>query len=307
MDRGKSVLVEKAVRRFRNGEPLQRLCKEYKMRWTKLRNAATNLLGEEEYRRTLSKNRVTLSKEAGRRRRERVPAREVLNRVKHGEGLQRLAKEYDVSWLTLKRRLVELIGKDRYKKIRKRIRRIRTKPHTITVGYGSPIAKQNGADSLMELEVKTLLEKYGIQFKYRQILEANGHCYEPDFIFRDGTILEVMGVNHEKYWKRCHEKLIDYLENHHKVLVVIMDYVTINISKYIPREVTVTKISEFKRNIETYAETLKAKNTAINKRATQLTNLFRATAKQNGCEFGATFACYKVSRNCASSPFLATS
>jgi hypothetical protein len=265
MDRGKSVLIEKALRRFRNGEPLQRLCKKHKIRWTTLRNAATNALGEEEYRRTLSKNRVILSKEIGRRRLERVAVQELLKKVKNGEGLERLATEYNVSWLTLKRRLVELLGKDGYKKIRKRIKRIRVRPHRITVGYGSPIARQNGSDSLMELEVKTLLESYGVHFEYRQILEAKGHCYEPDFKFSDGTILEVMGVNHEKYWKRCNKKLRDYLESDRKVFAVVSDYLADNKSKYIPKAVTVTKISEFKKNIGIFVETLKAKNTAINK------------------------------------------
>jgi lambda repressor-like predicted transcriptional regulator len=293
MDKRRQVPIEKVLRRFNNGEPLEKLSKEYKVCWKRLRNLVVNALGEEEYRNAIRKHRMSVSENVGRRLRAQVPVHEILKKVKSGQSLKRLALEYDVSWYTLKRRLVELIGQDGYKAARRHIRRIRVKPHRVTVGYGSPIARQNGADSLIELEVKTLLESHGIHFKYRQIFEVNGHCYEPDFMFDDNTILEVMGVNHERYWKRCRKKLKDYLENDHKVFAVIWDYVTVNISKYVPKGVSVIKISEFKRNIETYAETLKANNTTINKATISLVGLFRASPKQKGCEFKATVACHK--------------
>ncbi|WXG43618.1 MAG: LysM peptidoglycan-binding domain-containing protein [Promethearchaeati archaeon SRVP18_Atabeyarchaeia-1] len=196
----KQVPIKKVLRRFKSGETLKSLCMEYHVTWETLRNILTKAIGEEEYRKLVPMHR-------GGRARRQLPVQEVLTRVKAGQSLGRLAKAYNVSWLTLKRRLVELVGKDGYKSARKRTTRIRVKPRRATVGYGSPLAKENGADSLIELKVRMLLQNNRVSFGYRESLVVRGHCYEPDFMFGDRTIVEVMGVTNTEYWTRCHKKL----------------------------------------------------------------------------------------------------
>jgi hypothetical protein len=232
------TLIEEAWRRVQNGEQVERIAKEYKIGWSTLHRKLIQLVGHEEYKQIMDRklNRQIPDALLGI----------ILNRLDNGEPMTALDREYGIPRLTLKRKIVQRIGRKKYNEIMERTKPLKRR---MPPGYGSQEAKRNGADSMLELGIKKLLERHGIAFDYHKDLHLNGHWYIPDFVI-GRTIIEATGVTMEVYWKRYQRKVKDYIENGYRVIIVTSDRVHQIANKYLLTSGSnIIRYRDFEKNI----------------------------------------------------------
>jgi hypothetical protein len=232
-------LIDEAWIRVQNGDQIERIAKELGIGWTTLHRKLMESVGSENYKRVMDRKL--------NRRLPETLLRRILYRLELGEPMTALEKEYGIPRLTLRRRIVQKIGRKRYNEIMES-----TKPfkRRMPPGYGSLEAKRNGADSMFELEIKRLLEQKGIAFEYRKDLCLNGHWYIPDFVI-GRTIIEVTGVTIEQYWKHYQQKVKDYIENGYRVIIVTSDRVYRIANEYLLTSgAWIIRSKDFEQNLE---------------------------------------------------------
>jgi transcriptional regulator with XRE-family HTH domain len=133
----------------------------------------------------------------------------------------------------------------RYRKIMK----IEKAKRRIFRGYfGSPDARKQGADSLFELRVRSLLEKNEISFRFHVSLRIGKYRYIPDFVLFDNFILEATGFFTNSYWRYYRQKTMNYIEAGYLVSVVAPDHLCKKAESYLPNRVKIIKYSRFKKN-----------------------------------------------------------
>lgn len=227
------ALFKELANRLQNGEPSTRLSNEYKINRKTIPRRLPKIIGQRKYRKIM---------DARRSHGIRIPLAQ-LKRVKKdlekGQTLTGLAKEYNIGLTTLRRRLPQIMGLEEYKRTVRRIP---------PIGFGSPEAKKQGADSKLELEIKLLLEKHGIHFEFHKMIIIENHWYIADFV-SGKTIIEVAGLTLTSYWIRYKKKIHDYLEIGYKPVVITPTHIQEIAHKYLPKHrVKLIKYNDFKNN-----------------------------------------------------------
>jgi very-short-patch-repair endonuclease len=120
-------------------------------------------------------------------------------------------------------------------------------------GLGSIRARQYGARSLFELNVKRILEKHGIQPKREAKLKFGKHIWYADFLLSDSkTIIEAMGLNFDWYWKRNKRKTRDYLRNGHWVIAVVPnEQIYQKARRYLSNKIVILRYNAFENFVST--------------------------------------------------------
>jgi transposase-like protein len=206
-------LLKEAWKRVQNGEQIEKIAKEYEMGSTTLHRKLVKLVGAEKYKETMDRK---LNRE--------IPEpmlTEIIRRLCNGEPMTILEREYGIPRLTLRRKVMRRIGRKKYIEIMERTKPLKRR---MPPGYGSPKAKLQGADSLLELGIRRLLEEHQVTFVHCKDLQLNGHWYIPDFVI-GCIIIEVTGVTIRDYWIRYKRKTRDYLEAGYEVIIVTSDRV----------------------------------------------------------------------------------
>ncbi|WXG43406.1 MAG: hypothetical protein WED04_05110 [Promethearchaeati archaeon SRVP18_Atabeyarchaeia-1] len=191
------------------GTSLTRVAKEYDVSHATLINRL---------RRDDARNYTRVAKKHRHAEKKNVDLQTVWTELARGLPVTQIAKKYKVAYPTLAGRL----RRDNIKKYRKIMEEVRPLKRRISTGFGSPEAKREGADSMLELRVKKLLENHGACFEFHKNLKIREHWYIPDFLFGH-TILEVTGLESTDYWNHLKKKAEDYLDSGYGIYVVTSD------------------------------------------------------------------------------------
>nr|MDO8098036.1 hypothetical protein [Candidatus Njordarchaeota archaeon] len=149
----------------------------------------------------------------------KVNVESLVREFEEGKSIHELARKHGVDKETLRRGLIAIRGHE-YKK------QIDARP----IGFGS---KTGTEDSMFEREVRELLERNNIQFRFHVKLRLDGHRYEPDFMIGNTTIIEVAGMTTPKYWRSTSEKLAIYVRNGYKVILVMEHHKLKKVQRYL--------------------------------------------------------------------------
>jgi predicted nuclease of restriction endonuclease-like RecB superfamily len=150
-----------------------------------------------------------------------VNVESLVKEFKEGKSIHELAGKHGVHKETLRRGLIAVCGHE-YKK------QIDARP----IGFGS---KTETGDSMFEREVRELLERNNIHFRFHVKLMLDGHHYEPDFMIGNTTIIEAAGMTTPKYWRSTSEKLTIYIRNGYKVVLVMEHHKLRKVQRYLPK------------------------------------------------------------------------
>jgi hypothetical protein len=168
-----------------------------------------------------------------------LPISEVFDKWENGETPENLEKLCGISYRQILERL-KAFDPVRYKRVAERR------------GFGSIRAKPYGARSLFELNVRRILRKYGIEAK-ETALKLGKHLYYPDVLLADcKTIIEAMGLNFDRYWKRNRRKTKDYLHHGYRVIVVVpSEQLYQKAMRYLSRKAIILRYNEFENFVAT--------------------------------------------------------